>query len=682
MDILITGHTSLVGADFFQKFYKKNKIVLCGDDEQQTEFENARSYQFKVDSLEFEKLFSTYNFAYVIYISYCMESNAYKEPECLEKVLSLCRKREDTFFVYINPSEAVTAQQREEDGVIRNAAKALCDIHTQKGGSLLDLKVPYLAGESCHNGHMAGLLEKAYKKKKLSFSSAPDQKLDILFEEDLSEMLSRFFDEQENGVFSYTLSGKNERSVESFVEELKEAGVKCKATFGKAPIVPLKADAQVREKYGWFPLKTWEEVLSVWVKALSENTHAKKRKKRLEKRLYSGALQLAEFIFMYVVCELLTKKTSGLSLINYVDFRMFFVVISGMMYGLKHGMAAAFLSCITYFVSGDMGENWQIQFYNIVNWLPFAIYMLSGAIAGYTKDSYMEKLQSGREEQSILEKKYIYLNELYMSTLENKEQYSSQITNYVNSFGRIYDVTKQLNTVLPGEIYNVAVNVMEDMLENYCVAIYAVDNNSSFARLGVCSKNLADTLGKSLDLTQKAKLRKILENGETWVNRERLEDYPDYAYPIFKEGELVGIIMILEVDYRQMNTDYLNRFQILAGLISDSLIRAGEYQELVEKDILVEDTRIWKAEAFERELELQRQMKEKNRADFVLLRVVTKEKDYRVLDRRLQKCIRQRDRIGLGEDGQLYLLLTQADERNVDIVKERLKGTDIMLEIA
>lgn len=682
MDILVTGHVGLVNEEFFRKFNKKNKVVICGNEECNIEEGNVIPYHFRTDSTEFEKLFSTYTFKYIVYISYCMEEKAYREPECLERVLELARKREDAVFIYVNPSEAIMAQQSEADAVIKSAASELCRLHKEAGNSLFDLKVPYLVGESGNAGNLSKVLKKAYKEKKLSFLSESSQKTDVLFEEDLSELLNRIMEEGESGYFSYTISGKNERSIQQFAEELKQAGMECEIQYGTKQAVTLSDTEEVREKYGWFPVKNIENFLGSFVKELKKNPEKKKQKKRTEKSVVSKIVTLAEFLLMYVICEILARKTSNISLINYVDFRMFFVVISGMMYGLRYGITAAVLACLTYFVSGDLSGNWQIQFYNIVNWLPFAIYLLSGAIAGYTKDTYKAQIKTGQEEQKILENKYIYLNELYMNTLENKEQYSAQITNYVNSFGRIYDVTKQLNSVLPGEIYNVAINVMEDMLENYTVAIYAVDRASSFARLSVCSKNLNEELGKSLDLKKKEKLLKVLQNNETWVNRERLEEYPDYAYPIFKDGEITGIIMILHVGYRQMSMDYLNRFQILAGLISDSLMRAREYQELVERDILLENTRIWKAEAFAQEVEMQRQMKENNRADYVLLKVISKEKDYVALDRMLQKCIRQRDRIGLGKDNQLYMLLTQADEKSVGIVKERLKGMDIQLEIA
>lgn len=232
MDILVTGHIGLINEEFFKKFNSKNKVVICGNEECNIETGNVIPYHFRTDSTEFEKLFSSYNFKYIIFVSYCMEEKAYAETECLERVLELAGKRENTVFIYLNPSEIVLAQQSEADKIISHAASEICRLHMQKGNSLLDLKIPYLAGESSNAGNLAKELKKAYKDKKICFATEASQNIDVLFEEDLSEILNRLMEEGESGYFSYTISGKNERSVQQFAEELKKAGMNCEIQYG------------------------------------------------------------------------------------------------------------------------------------------------------------------------------------------------------------------------------------------------------------------------------------------------------------------------------------------------------------------------------------------------------------------------------------------------------------------
>ena len=292
-----------------------------------------------------------------------------------------------------------------------------------------------------------------------------------------------------------------------------------------------------------------------------------------------------------------------------------------------------------------------------------------------------DKLANADKSQQVLETKYIYLNELYTKALENKESYSSQIMNYKNSYGRIYAAVRQLNSVHPSEIFYHAIAVLEDMMDTQSVAIYSLDGGR-YARLNACSRDQMNRLTKSLCLDDMPQCASTLETGETWVNREHIEGAPMYAYGIMKNGSLVGIIALQEVAYEQMSMEYMNRFNIISGLISDSLIRATNYQEIAEKDRMLSGTRILRTEAFQKEVEAQRLLKENNRADFVLLRVVMQETDYGKISDALLHVTRKNDILGLGEDGKVYILLSQADRNNLEAIENRMKKNGVEVEIA
>ena len=143
---------------------------------------------------------------------------------------------------------------------------------------------------------------------------------------------------------------------------------------------------------------------------------------------------------------------------------------------------------------------WQLVLYNIQNWLPFACYFLLGAICGYTRDKHDDAIVYAKEEYEILEDKYVFLNDLYLNVLKSKEAFNSQIIGYKDSFGKIYSVVKKLDSKLPEEVFYEAVNVLEEILKNYFVAIYSVDKSKIFARQNVCSRNCLEILPKSINL--------------------------------------------------------------------------------------------------------------------------------------------------------------------------------------
>ena len=87
-------------------------------------------------------------------------------------------------------------------------------------------------------------------------------------------------------------------------------------------------------------------------------------------------------------------------------------------------------------------------------------------------------------------------------------------------------------------------------------------------------------------------------------------------------------------------------------------------------------------EAFQKEVEAQRLLKENNRADFVLLRVVMQETDYGKISDALLHVTRKNDILGLGEDGKVYILLSQADRNNLEAIENRMKKNGVEVEIA
>ena len=60
-----------------------------------------------------------------------------------------------------------------------------------------------------------------------------------------------------------------------------------------------------------------------------------------------------------------------------------------------------------------MGMNATVLFYNIENWIPFAIYFMSGSITGYVANKKADALRYLKQEYSLLRDKYLFLDQVY-----------------------------------------------------------------------------------------------------------------------------------------------------------------------------------------------------------------------------------------------------------------------------
>lgn len=100
--------------------------------------------------------------------------------------------------------------------------------------------------------------------------------------------------------------------------------------------------------------------------------------------------------------------------------------------------------------------NWVVTAYDIDTWLPFIFFFLIGAVTGYIKDRLRNENRFLTEEKALLEEKYVLLNEFYASALQNKDKYKRQILSYRDSFGRLFDITKSLDSTVVDEIFREA----------------------------------------------------------------------------------------------------------------------------------------------------------------------------------------------------------------------------------
>lgn len=590
MEILVTGNIRWLKNDFWEVLAKQNQVVVCAPDTESIKGNIISTYQFEIGKIEFEQMFLTYNFDYVIDLSGSFEQDAYDEIRSLEKILAVCRKREQTKMIYICPSRQISVCYGEAHAIIENACDRICGLFCAEGGCLTRLSVPYLVSATQNNDIFNVFYQSMAESGRLDIGYRKEHIIDFLFGSDLAFFLSAVMEESEGGYRSYRLYGGNEMTAMEMAEIITKSSGRndddVSVSFGGAyrhyDLENEKDKQELRSKYGWFPKEKLENRVGDWYADYQKKT-TPTRKKKAGLTVGEHRLYLAEIAVLFVVCEILTVMTRSMQLVDFADFRLFCVAIVGMMYGLRYGMIVAVATCIAYLAGFGGGASWQIQFYNIVNWLPFATYLLTGAIAGYTRDRYQDQIENLTKSQEIMEDKYIYLNQMYDKALENKEIYGRQIVNYKDSLGRVYAVTKKLDSMHVDEILRQAIGILEDMMETQRVAVYFMDGDS-LARLRTCSEGLADTLPGSISLDDMPECRQALESSVTWVNRAFLEGQPDYAYGIYKDHVLWGMITLQKVQYRQMSLAYLNRFNIVSGLIGDALLRAADYEKTIGHD--------------------------------------------------------------------------------------------------
>ena len=181
-----------------------------------------------------------------------------------------------------------------------------------------------------------------------------------------------------------------------------------------------------------------------------------------------SGLLIVELFVGCIVAELLTRYLSAAPQFSTIDVRLLFIVLMGGIYGMNAGIAAAFLEIVAMgYTYMEQGLNWQFLFYEPSNWVPFILYFTAGAVCGYVKYRNDDVLEFLKKENKLILDKFRFITTLYHEALDNKSEYKKQIIGSRDSFGKIFEVVKHLDTVVPQEIYAEAITVMEDVLDNH-----------------------------------------------------------------------------------------------------------------------------------------------------------------------------------------------------------------------
>lgn len=695
MNILFTGNLTLISEELFLSVSDDYRCVVYQEDEKKKlTGKNIVVYQKYGDRQAYSKVFAAYGFETVVYFSYTLEgaAEAFQELEQLERTLHLVRQHKVKNFIYItgNDRDSDDGALRESESsvaVLRNACERLCRLVSAQTQTAVNiLKIPYLYQmDGSGTCRLSALLKQAAQQKQIVFPGPGSFETDFLSLQDLGSLLDRMFDEPalESCRIMY-LSGENAITFAELGAYFSAHFKGCEITYSQQEdgLCVCRKDDSARTLYGWYPKHLFADDINELAVRYSEKKkepcHFLSAKWKTKQHL-ERIRKIFEVIALFFAAELLNYWTKDNVLIRFIDFRLVYIVIMGMMNGLSAGVASALLSCAGYLLSNISGTQWQIIFYNVQNWLPFACYFLLGAISGYTQDKHANEIVYNKEEYSLLEKKYQFLSGLYGQVLESKEHFNSQIIGYRDSFGQLYKIVKKLDSTLPEEVFYEAVSVLEEILGNYSVAIYTIDKAGFFARLNVCSKNAGSEFGKSMRLGEYPELLLALTENTTYVNTDGDKSCPAYATPLMREGELLGMILLTQANYQQMNMEFSNKFKIVTDLIRDSLIRAmGSF---ARSENSIEGTAILNAEKFREILSVKQQMRQKQYLDYTLLKLECGDRTLEELEETVRTVVRNNDILGQGADGRIYLLLSQTNLEELAVVAERMKIKQISFEV-
>ena len=687
MRTLLVGNTGYITNKFVEEAFPESLVMVMGDTSiRKNRKKNLFVRPFVKNEKELKDIFSTYDFEQIIYFSNYLSfhGETYGEAEMLRKILQLCRGKRNMRIVYLTGPERLydvptgkTLLVSEMENLSREYAKLYKT-------TVKIIRSPYLYSEQYEKDFLNTVFREISAEQKITFQEDESQRMFFLSMQDLAELMYKIFDNWDEKEEILNIADVFDHCFKDLGDKLTELCPHLKVSYARHSIMEnmLKDDKIIRYKYGWFPKISILEELPELYEHYQERNNIKAGRLDIIKHIlskYKTVVRAVEFAAFFILFELLNGIAGNQAQFKMIDLRLIFVVLFGSTYGINYGIAAAAAESLSLIRAFEAeGSSWYVLFYEPSNWIPFIFYFAVGAICGYIRMKNKNNVQFIKEENDLLQEKFLFTREMYQEAIEDKNLYKKQILGSKDSFGKIFDITRKLDVIQPQELYIETIRVLEDVLENKTFGLYTLNRENGYGRLETASAQVQGNYPNSIKLSEYSAAMEELENGNVWANREFLENYPMYMAGIRKNGELVMLICIQQVSREQMSLYFLNLFKILSGLVETSLLRALEYQKAVEYRQYVKGTHILKTEYFEERLKVQHDMREQKLASYVLLKVEYSEMSLQKADEILRSKVRENDVWGISESKELYLMLVQTDKEALPNILARLKQAGLV----
>jgi len=714
--VLITGGYGFIGSHVAERFNKEGYEVFIIDNLVSGSIHNVtfkhKGYRLDIEDRKCEEIFRSNRFDAVVHLAaQANVAQSIDNPRLdtesnilgLVNMLALSQKYKAKKFIFASSAAVYGLNDDppiQEDapcapispyGMSKWTGERYCSHWTERYGlETIVFRFSNVYGPRQGNGGEGGVISIFLKQmlagKELSVYGDGEQTRDFIYVEDIADAIYRASYSTLTGI--YNLSTAKESSVNSILEHMKTV------RDIKAVVYKDEKEGDIRRSVldnsrivrglDWTPMYGLSEGLNKTYQWFLNEHPLKAAPVKPEKRESGQAFRrlkpYSENLLAFAVTIWLTLSSINESYL-FLDFKIFYITIIGIIYGNRQSIIASALSIVLllYQKLAD-GREFISLLYDTDFFFQSAMYLFIGLVVGYAMDRKTGVIDSQSREIEELSDKYEFLQSVYTEVRDEKDVLLQRIQNNGDSFGKIYTVTKELDSLEPDHIYNSTVTVVESIMGAKSVAIYTVNPYRSYLRL--VAQSIGETkLLKSIKVEDSSYVKQMFEDGNLYINKDLVAGIPLMSAPIQLHGETVAVISIDGIPFENFSLYYQNLFRVTVDLVSSALSRAFSYIEASESKRYVEGSSILNKEVFASILENKRHAKEKHNISYLLAACDGGDQTILEVSRRVSGVLRETDYLGIGEDNSLWVLLSNTGQENATNVIRRFAEQNITLKL-
>lgn len=666
MKILIVGRVDSLIKSIAHRFYKEgSKVFILSDDELREPYYK----NYKLDSLnyKYDYIFKNTYFDKVIYINHNIESSI------LLNILELSKTYETSQIIMVN---------------LKNKSKEhiLCENIFREFKRLYDINMSILYIDRVYGevnlkekeDIVLNIIKDVVDNKNKNYDNR--LKNGYIHSLDVAEavyLLSKYNINKEYYICGYELA--SDKDIYNLVlSTIKNKDIYTLEKINTKDFKEFKEDTNFYIKFSLS-----KEIITIYNKYINESNNTEKikaiKKDKKQNKFIKVTKPYVENIGMFlIVCFISSFLSRNNSIFTIIDLKIIYIIVIGMMHGMKQSVIASILSCLLL-ISNQLSQGISIISIFVLSQslVQMLMYVLLGIYTGYASDFKNNQIKELKRINEEKDSKYEFLEDIYNSTYEEKRELEEKVISSKDSFGKIYSYVKELDSLKPQYILRSSIDIMEEFLENNNISIYTLNND--YLRLNVKSNNKDFNPLKSIKINDLYEAKDKLLNKEIYINKNLNPKLPSMVAPIVKDNKIISIIMVDKIKFSKMNLYYQNLFKVIVSLIETSIIKAYNYEEATIKQRYIDETIFLRKEYLKSALKVCEISKKEKKSDYTLLKVDMLN-DINYLSKEISKCIRSTDLAGVCNN-HVYIILNNTNKEESSVVVSRLIGKNLTVKI-
>lgn len=699
MKVMYIGGYDELAQSFIERMDKEgHEVYLLSDNKFSGKFSKVLKYKYyklsgrtNMTEIVFSSVLpEIVVFAGIDYMNVSHIGSKEKYLSTLDDILEQCSKYNVRKFIYLSSHEVYGTQYgiiSEDNKVMPDTSKGIMCAEGEYMVSLYKQKYRFQSitirgtevySERCSDkskDFLSSLIRDLKLQSKINIER--DKILQPVHVSDYVDAIKRVVESCDNGI--YNVSGDFEISKEELLHLLSES-------FNIEVDIKSEADVEVRnisnekihKKLEWTDFRDLAKLLKE-KKVVYEEDEIKVSNKE-NKKMPSAIRRTIENIIVFMIFFLLYYICDSHTLFSKIHWLLIYVVLISLFMGIRQSAISVILASCGYLFMQDISIFEMTNFYSYAeSVLMITEFVFFGICTSYTSDMLKENLQESERNLKTFKSEYTELKEINKENVAIKMEYEKRILDSKSGLPKLYSVVNKLMVLQPERIFMEILNVISETVNTRTVAVYMVNGNSSYLRL-VNALNVESIIsGKSWNLDDYPKIKEAIKNGELYQGNT-WDKEPAVVVPISYGERCIAVILIKSLEFESQTLYHINLLRTLSLLITESVVRAIEYENYTHGQRYIENTDVLNSKEFKRIVLLAQEKKDKQLAEYCILKLDNLGTLQEVYER-VSSCIRMTDYFGIDDDGKVYVLLNNTSEEDCEIVLKRLEEKGVRAEL-